>query len=90
MQTSLNSWKKKAFPIIKVMHLDSDGLFMFDNSQNQHAKPLDALSVNILNLKDGGKIPDLCATDGSLEGGSSKNNAQPSIMREFIIVVQVK
>ena len=39
---------------------------MFDNSQNHHAKPSDALSVNILNLKDGGKNPRQCETDGIL------------------------
>lgn len=47
--------KEKAFPIFKVLHPDCDGLFMFDNSQNHHAKPPDALSVSVLNLKDGGK-----------------------------------
>jgi hypothetical protein len=46
---------EKVFPIFKVLHPDCDGLFMFDNSQNHHAKPPDALSVNVLNLKDGGK-----------------------------------
>ena len=47
----------KAFPIFKILHPNCQGLFMFDNSQNHHAKPPDALSVNILNLKDGGKNP---------------------------------
>jgi hypothetical protein len=46
---------EKAFPIFRILHPDCDGLFMFDNSQNHHAKPPDALSVNIINLKDGGK-----------------------------------
>jgi hypothetical protein len=46
---------EKAFPIFRVLHPDCDGLFMFDNSQNHHAKPPDALNVNVLNLKDGGK-----------------------------------
>ena len=46
---------RKAFPIFRILHPDCDGLFMFDNSQNHHAKPPDALSVNIINLKDGGK-----------------------------------
>lgn len=45
----------KALQIFKVLHPDCDGLFMFDNSQNHHAKPPDALSVNVINLKDGGK-----------------------------------
>ena len=36
---------KKAFPIFRVLHPDCDGLFMFDNSQNHHAKPPDALAV---------------------------------------------
>jgi hypothetical protein len=46
---------EKAFSIFKIPHPNCDGLFMFDNSQNHHAKPLNALSVNVLNLKDGGK-----------------------------------
>ena len=46
---------KKAIPILKILHPDSQGLFMFDNSQNHHAKPPDALSLHILNLKYGGK-----------------------------------
>lgn len=45
----------KAFPIFRILHPDCDGLFTFDNSQNHHAKPPDALTVNVLNLKDGGK-----------------------------------
>jgi hypothetical protein len=47
--------KDRAFPIFKILHPNCDGLFVFDNSQNHHAKPPDALSVSIINLKDGGK-----------------------------------
>ena len=47
--------EERVFPIFKILHPDRNGLFLFDNSQNHHAKPPDALSVNIINLKDGGK-----------------------------------
>jgi hypothetical protein len=46
--------KEKALPIFKLLHPNCDGLFMFDNSQNHHAKPPDALSVSNMNLRDGG------------------------------------
>ena len=46
--------KDKALPIFKVLHPDSDGLFVFDNSQNHHAKPPDALTVSKMNMGDGG------------------------------------
>jgi hypothetical protein len=44
----------KALPIFRVLHPNAGGLFIFDNSQNHHAKPPDALSVSKMNLKDGG------------------------------------
>ena len=47
--------KEKAIPIFKALHPDADGLFMFDNSQNHHAKPPDALNANKINLNDGGR-----------------------------------
>ena len=46
--------KEKAIPIFKILHPNCDGLFVFDNSQNHHAKAPDALSVSKMNLKDGG------------------------------------
>jgi hypothetical protein len=46
--------RDKALPIFKVLHPNSYGLFIFDNSQNHHAKPPDALSVQKMNMKDGG------------------------------------
>lgn len=46
--------KDKAIPIFKILHPDSDGLFIFDNSQNHHAKAPDALSVSKMNMSDGG------------------------------------
>ena len=46
--------REKALPIFKLLHPNCDGLFMFDNSQNHHAKPPDALSVTTINLKNGG------------------------------------
>ena len=39
-----------AIPIFRVLHPNCDGLLMFDNSQNHHAKPPDALSVSEMNL----------------------------------------
>lgn len=46
--------KNKAIPIFRVLHPECDGIFMFDNSQNHHAKPPDALSASKMNLTDGG------------------------------------
>ena len=46
--------KDKAIPIFKLLHPDCDGLFIFDNSQNHHAKAPDALNANKMNLKNGG------------------------------------
>ena len=46
--------KKKALPIFKIVHPNCDGLLMFDNSQNLHARAPDALSVSDMNLRNGG------------------------------------
>ena len=46
--------KDKAIPIFKLLHQDCDALFMFDNSQNHHASPPDALNANKMNLSNGG------------------------------------
>ena len=46
--------KEKALPIFKILHPNCDGLFMFDNSQNHHARAPDALSVSNMNLRNGG------------------------------------
>ena len=46
--------KDKAIPIFKLLHPDCDGLLMFDNSQNHHAKAPNALNSNKMNLKNGG------------------------------------
>jgi hypothetical protein len=45
---------EKAIPIFRILHPNCDGLFIFDNSQNHHAKAPDALSVSNMNLRDGG------------------------------------
>jgi hypothetical protein len=47
--------KKKALPIFKVLHPNSDALFLFDNSQNHRCLPPDGLRASLLNLSDGGK-----------------------------------
>lgn len=46
--------EKMAMPIFKILHPNCDGLFIFDNSQNHHAKSPDALNVSKMNLSDGG------------------------------------
>lgn len=46
--------KETAVPIFKILHPNCDGLFMFDNSQNHHARAPDALSVSNMNLRNGG------------------------------------
>ena len=46
--------KNKVLPIFKILHPDSDALFVFDNSMNHHAKASDALVARNLNLSDGG------------------------------------
>ena len=46
--------KNKVIPIFKVLHPNSDALFLFDNSMNHHAKAPDALVARNLNLSDGG------------------------------------
>jgi hypothetical protein len=38
--------KDEALQIFKVLHPDYDGLFMFDNSQNHHAKAPNALNAS--------------------------------------------
>ena len=37
--------KDKAIPIFRLLHEDCDALFMFDNSQNHHESPPDALNA---------------------------------------------
>lgn len=46
---------KNAMTIFKILHPNSDALFVFDNSANHHAFAPDALVVSRLNLSDGGK-----------------------------------
>lgn len=41
-------------PIFKVLHPGCEALLMFDNSQNHHTLPPDALNAKILPLKDNG------------------------------------
>ena len=44
----------KVIPIFKVLHSNANALFIFDNSMNHRALAPDALSVNRINLSDGG------------------------------------
>jgi hypothetical protein len=37
--------REKVLPIFRVLHPNCDGVFLFDNSQNHHAKTPDALST---------------------------------------------
>lgn len=46
---------KNAMTIFKILHPNSDALFVFDNSANHHAFAPDALVASRLNLTDGGK-----------------------------------
>jgi hypothetical protein len=46
---------KNAMTIFKILHPNSDALFIFDNSANHHAFAPDALVASRLNLTDGGK-----------------------------------
>ena len=47
--------RERAMPIFKILHPDSDALFLFDNSQNHRCLPPNALRASALNLSDGGK-----------------------------------
>ena len=51
----VNQIRTKAIPIFKLLHPNCIALFIFDNSQNHHALPPDALRASALNLSDGGK-----------------------------------
>ena len=44
----------KAIPIFRFLHPNCDGLFLFDNSQNHHARAPDALYASNMKLGDGG------------------------------------
>ena len=46
--------QQRVIPIFKTMHPGDDALFMFDNSQNHHALPPDALNAKVLPLKNNG------------------------------------
>ena len=50
----VNQVERLVMPIFNVLHPGCDALFMFDNSQNHHALPPDALNAKILPLKDNG------------------------------------
>ena len=47
--------KERAIPIFKLLHPECDALFLFDNSQNHHARAPDALNANKMNKSNGGK-----------------------------------
>ena len=44
----------KSFPIFWFLHLDCDGIFMVDYSNNHQAKQPDALIVSVVNVCNGG------------------------------------
>ena len=46
--------EQRVIPIFKILHPGDDALFMFDNSQNHHALPPDALNAKVLPLKNNG------------------------------------
>ena len=45
---------ESVIPLFEETHIDCDLYFIFDNSQNHHARRPDGLSANALNLADGG------------------------------------
>jgi hypothetical protein len=61
--------KDKALPIFKVLHPDCDGLFMFDNSQNHHAKAPNALNASKMNVTNGGVNQQIMRNGWYLDGG---------------------
>jgi hypothetical protein len=46
---------EKVLPLFTILHPGCQVLIMFDNSQNHHALPPDALNAKVLTIKDGGK-----------------------------------
>jgi hypothetical protein len=50
----VNQVESRVIPIFKILHPQSDALLMFDNSQNHHALPPNALNAKILPKKDNG------------------------------------
>lgn len=57
--------KKKA--IFKILHPDSDPLFVFDNPSNHHEFAPDALVAARLNRSDGGKNLETIMREGRFE-----------------------
>ena len=49
-----------------ILHPGARGLFLFDNSQNHHAKAPSGLDVNNHNLNDGGKNAKSASKAGGL------------------------
>ena len=55
---------EEVIPLFEEVHPNCELHFIFDNSQNHHARRPDGLSVNQLNLSDGGKnVPKLRDTN---------------------------
>lgn len=75
--------RNKAIPIFKILHPDCDGLFVFDNSQNHHAKAPDALSVTNMNLKNGG-VNQRLMRDGWYKDGNSERIAQKMVLEDGV------
>ena len=50
---------KKVIPIFEILHPHAIGLFIFDNFQNHHALPPDALRASTLNLNEAVKMQNI-------------------------------
>ncbi|KAJ1549408.1 hypothetical protein HK096_011623, partial [Nowakowskiella sp. JEL0078] len=54
-QGLIKQMKERVFHSFEFLHPDVKGLFVFDNSQNRHSFPEDAVKYSKLNLGDGRK-----------------------------------
>jgi hypothetical protein len=80
--------EQRALPIFKILHPDCIRLFLFDNSQNHHALPPDALKASALNLKDGGKMSRNNAMAGSRRMASATFRLCSETMAYIRVCVQ--
>ena len=75
-------------PLFEETHPDCDLYFIFDNSQNHHARRPDGLSVNALNLADGGKITPKLHNTVYGEGNIRQEMQHPNgIQKEIRIIL---
>ena len=77
MKTLVYQLKNKVIPIFKVLHPESDALFLFDISMNHHAKASDALVAGYLNLSGGG------INTPKLRSGWFVNSAGEKVVQEM-------